>query len=425
MKDTPRAVRMALAVFSPLFWLLPGEFRRQHASEIYVVLHDLLSDALRERGAGGLLNRWFREALDLSTTAVRLHLAGADERARARARKTPHHSTRRVPMNEAAGWKRVPRVAGIACLLGATGLGMLYLALAGAPANYLVVNALALVMGLAAVGLAWTAGQDRQLPGKAVLILGVALLATALFGLSVDGAARWVRVGGLGVQVSLVVLPAMLVSFARLRTPYSTLGMILAALALALQPDRAMAGVLASALAVLAYSTRDPRVVLALVSAGTGFVATMLRPDHLPTAPYVDQILFTSFDVGVLAGLAVTGGAFLLLVPAMLGWRYDPDHRDAYVVFGVVWLATIVAAALGNYPTPVVGFGGSAILGYSLGLSLIPPKLLPSTAGARIENVASATGDTGGDLRLVAVDDLFRLSREERSRDDFVRPATF
>ena len=314
-------------------------------------------------------------------------------------------------MKHEPGWRRAPRAAGIACALGATGLGMLYLALAGAPAIYLVVNGLALVMGLAVVGLAWTVGWDRHLPGGAVLVLGVALLATALFGLSVDGAARWVRVGAVSVQVSLVVLPAMLVSFARHRTRYSTLGIVLAALALALQPDRAMAGVLASALAVLAVCTRDPRVLPAVVSAATGFAATLLHPDDLPGVPYVDQILYTSFDVGLVAGLAVTGGALLLVVPAVLGWRYDPDHREAYAMVGVIWLGTVVAAALGNYPTPVVGYGGSAILGYSMCLSLIPPKLLPSAAAARAEDAASANGDISRDLRLGVRDCAFPLGR--------------
>jgi len=41
-------------------------------------------------------------------------------------------------------------------------------------------------------------------------------------------------------------------------------------------------------------------------------------------------------------------------------------------VFGVAWLGMVVAAALGNYPTPLVGYGGSAILGYALSLSFLP-----------------------------------------------------
>jgi hypothetical protein len=34
----------------------------------------------------------------------------------------------------------------------------------------------------------------------------------------------------------------------------------------------------------------------------------------------------------------------------------------------------IVAAALGNYPTPLVGYGGSAIIGYVVSLLGLPPR---------------------------------------------------
>jgi hypothetical protein len=32
----------------------------------------------------------------------------------------------------------------------------------------------------------------------------------------------------------------------------------------------------------------------------------------------------------------------------------------------------VLAAALGNYPTPLVGYGGSAVLGYLLSVALLP-----------------------------------------------------
>lgn len=390
MNGTPRAVRMAQALLHPLLRLHPRDFRERNAAEMRAVLQDALTEAQREQGAGGLLKRAAREALDLAATAARLHWTGADYRARARGRKTPHPSTPRGPMKDETRGQRLPRTAGIACAVAATGAGMLYMTMAGAPATYIAMNGLALVMGLGMIGLARTAGRDRHLPGGIVLVLGAALLATALFGLRVDGAARWVRLGGTSVQVSLIVLPAMLVSFARHRDRHSTLGIAVAALALAVQPDRAMAGILASAVAVLAVTTRDPRAHLALAGAAAGFAATLLRPDTLPAVPYVDQVLYTSFDAGLVAGLAVTGGALLLIVPALLGFRYDPDHREVHAVFGTVWLGAVAAAALGNYPTPLVGYGGSAILGYALSLSLIPPKRHPAAAGARAGDGASA-----------------------------------
>jgi cell division protein FtsW (lipid II flippase) len=285
--------------------------------------------------------------------------------------------------------------------MSATLLGLLYLRAAGAPTSHLIVNALSLVMGLALFAVIPQSTQGSRAAGGMVLALGVMLLATAMFGVAIEGASRWVRVGGVSLQISLVVLPVLLVLFARSSGFLATTGVVLAALGLALQPDRAMAGIMAAALAVLALYRQERQVVLALTVAGVSFAVTLLRPDSLPAAPYVDQILYTSFEVHPLAGIAVLGGALLLIVPALAGFWMDSTNRAAHAVFGLVWLGMVVAAALGNYPTPVVGYGGSAILGYALSLSFMPVEAR-STAVAKARPQDSTRTDTTGsaDLRV-------------------------
>jgi hypothetical protein len=320
-----------------------------------------------------------------------------DLRAAAR-RHTPNGGTMEKPDSLLEN----PRMAGVACAIAATGLGLAYMAAAGAPPLYLAVNVLALLMGLAFFGLLRpAAGQARHLPPAVTLAFGAVLLATALFGSSVEGASRWLRVGGLSLQMSLILLPAMMVAFARRRDVLSTLGLILAAVALALQPDRAMAGVLASSLAVLALRRPDNGVLAALGVAAAGFVVTLLRADTLPAVPYVDQILYTAFGVHPLAGLAVVGGSLLLAAPAIAGRKLDARTGDACAVFGIAWLGMVLAAALGNYPTPIVGYGGSAVLGYVLSLAFLPGKA-HSTApvAARAPGEEPAGEGTGFDLRI-------------------------
>ena len=268
---------------------------------------------------------------------------------------------------------RKPGFVGLACAAGAVGLGILYLALAGAPARHIAINLAALAVGLAAYATIvmpkWRLGRAH---GAVLPALGLVLLATALLGTPVEGAARWVALGPLNLQVSLIVLPAMIVLFALRPDAAGTVGMLVAALALALQPDRAMAGALAAGLAAVALSRRDRWVLIALAAAAAGFVATLMQLDALPATPYVDQILYTSFAVHPLAGLAVVGGSLLLLIPAVAG----SAQRAPSLAFGAAWLAIVAAAALGNYPTPLVGYGGSAIVGYLLSLSLMPRAAL-------------------------------------------------
>lgn len=296
---------------------------------------------------------------------------------------------------------RNARALGIGSAIAATGLGLLYMASAGAPTIYLAVNALSLVMGLALIAAIPPTALASRSSGGLIVLLGGLLLATALFGVSVEGASRWIRIADLSLQISLIVLPAMLIAFARNRDLLASMGMILAAAALALQPDRSMAGVLVAALAVLAVYRPDGWVGVTFGVAIVGFAATLVRPDALPAVPYVDQILYTSFRVHTLAGLAVLTGALLLIVPAVAGLWMDTENRDVHAVFGTIWLGVVVAAALGNYPTPVVGYGGSAILGYALSLSLMPGRMTSgAVATTRVNDAAPTDTTRHPDLRV-------------------------
>jgi len=269
-----------------------------------------------------------------------------------------------------------PRLLGLICALGAVGLGFAYMAAAGAPPRYLVVNLGASILGAAVwLGLAPWASSRLAYGGQVVLALTLPLIATALFGPAVDGASRWVNVGPLSVQVSLIVLPAIIVLYARSPDAIGTAGVAIAALALAAQPDRAMAGVLAAGMGAVVFTKRSRVAAFALAAAVTGFGVTMLLPDALPAVPFVDRILYTAFDVHAVAGLAVVAGCLILVAPALIGVFGRMQERPVMVAFGACWAAVVVAAAVGNYPTPLVGYGGSAVLGYLLSVALLPSSI--------------------------------------------------
>jgi hypothetical protein len=277
-------------------------------------------------------------------------------------------------MHQGSSPLRHPRRLAALCAIGATGLGLAYMTAAGAPLSYLAINAAALAIGLLAVGVLTEAGKLWKVHGGAVgAALACLILLTSLFGVSSDGATRWISVGGILLQPGLFLVPAVALGFARARDSASLLAVLIAALALALQPDRAMAGALAAGMAALALARPGRRVLVALGAALAGFAATLARAEASPAMPFVDQVFSSSFSVHPLAGLAVLAGAALMLVPAIAGYIRDSERRPSYAVFGAVWLAMILAAALGNYPTPLVGYSGSAILGYLISLLGLPP----------------------------------------------------
>ncbi|MFN3352173.1 MAG: hypothetical protein ACK4Z5_01085, partial [Brevundimonas sp.] len=209
-----------------------------------------------------------------------------------------------------------PRLLGLACGAGAVLLGAGYLAAAGAPFAMSAVNLGALVIG-AAVWFGLGGGGGRSARGLAVLLLSAPLVLTALFGVSVEGASRWAAVGPFTLQVSLITVPAMLVLFARKPDAAGALGMTLAAAALAAQPDRGMAGAFALTLVVLVAAEPSRWVGLSAAAAAAGFGWTLVVPDRVAAAPFVDGILQTAFEVNPLAGAGVWIGAALLIAPAL------------------------------------------------------------------------------------------------------------
>lgn len=270
--------------------------------------------------------------------------------------------------------------------------GFIHLLAAGAPRRYLLINAAALAVGLAcaasAAAIAGTLSETlprrrRAATNVAILVLDVLLFAPLFLTEPVHGASRWLFVAGLSVQPSLLLLPAAMALFARCADAgpgagpdagsdaWTSLGMTIAAIALALQPDRAMAGALAAGMTMLAFVRPERVIVMAWIASGIGFATTWLKPDNVPPAPYVEQVLQSSFELNPLVGLAVVAGLAIMLVPAVLPAAGSDAadtraNRDASLVFGATWLAIILAAAFGNYPTPLVGYGSSAIIGYFL-----------------------------------------------------------
>jgi cell division protein FtsW (lipid II flippase) len=312
-----------------------------------------------------------------------------------------HGSEGTSRMHQGRDLLRHPRRLAALCAIGATGLGLAYMNAAGAPLSYLAVNAAALAIGFMAVGVLTEAGRLWRIGvGGVSLPLACLLLLTGLFGVSADGVTRWISAGGLLLQPGLFLVPAVALSFTRARDAASLIAVVIAALALALQPDRAMAGALAAGMAALALARPERTVLTALGAALAAFAVTMVRVDTLPAMPFVDGIFYSSFGVHPLAGFAILAGAGLMLVPALAGYLGDSDHRAAYAVFGAVWLAVILAAALGNYPTPLVGYSGSAIFGYVISLLGLPPRIAVRAIGK--EDAAVPTEPEGEQGRLRA-----------------------
>lgn len=246
---------------------------------------------------------------------------------------------------------------GVAAVL----LGCGYQWAAGAPAHYPLLS-------LAALGLALALhfAVPKVSPRAATIILwggALILLATAALGTEIDSIRRWIAVGPVAVQSSLLLVPVMLILYARQSNASCSGAVVLAAAALALQPDRAMGSVLALVLIYLAVLDRRTVALATALLASIAALLGWMQADTLAPVAFVEGVLADALHYHSLLGLAMAA-ALLTALLAGGGGR-------AGQVFGLCWALIILASLLGAYPSPLIGYGVSAILGYWLSLALV------------------------------------------------------
>ena len=258
------------------------------------------------------------------------------------------------------------------CLLAQLSLGIpvvagvLWMNQAGAPLQYVLTNLAAL-----AVASAWIMlGREpaSKVGGRSIAVVLVLLMVLPLLiGPRVFGVARWIQLGPLAVHVGLIAIPTLAILAARERR----VGVLtVATLVAAVQPDAASVLAIASAAALLAAVQRDWKWAT-LAAAGVSLAIVLGWHDTLPPQRFVEHVFIdagtNSVVWAVLLPLAFIAGLTLLAGQA-------PADRETRLVTPAVLIGFTVASLLGPYPTPLVGYGVSSILGFGVALGIGRPR---------------------------------------------------
>lgn len=262
---------------------------------------------------------------------------------------------------------RAPIVLGSWGLTVATASGIAFMAAGGAPPRMMLLNGIALAIGLTVIGLPRMRSSLRA-QDIAMTVAAAILCCAALYGPASDGIRRWLTVGPIVVHAAMLLLPVMLVVHARSPRVVSTATLSIAALALAIGPDRGSALAFVVAACALAGIRRGRHDAIVLGVGMIAFVVTLVRPDTLAGVRFVETVFGDAWRLSPAIGVAVTIGLTALLLPLAAVRRVSPDDRAIIGTFAAWTGGLILAALIGAYPTPVVGAGASAILGYAIGM---------------------------------------------------------
>ena len=240
--------------------------------------------------------------------------------------------------------------------------GVVYLWAAGAPSSFVLINSVALAVGCGLVATLRLpeASHIRFFIAGALLSL---LAMPLLLGPWVDGIARWVSLGGFTLHTGFLAAP-LLVRFAasEQRTgPW----ILIAAIVLAFShPDSATC--LALSLGALAAAMcKRHRAMFAVGVLGLAATLGASFAAPLPPQPFVERVLPELWSVSKLAAGAL--GLALLIGGAALIFLHEMPKTQRWAVRGTM-LGFLSAAALSDFPYPLIGYGAASILGFAIAM---------------------------------------------------------
>ena len=284
---------------------------------------------------------------------------------------------------------RRPLIVDLLFPLPALAVGILVMRASGVPATAWSQNLAACAVGIL---LCFTLARPRSShPGGAGLpvagVLALGFLAATWLDPGAQGVHRWVMLGPVRVHAGALVLPLVLATLAGLeragRRRASTLLSIATALVLALQPDAAQATAFVAGCVVLLLPPRPAdggawlRLVPLLALGGLSW----LRRDPLAPVPHVEGIVRLAAELGASWGVAAVASLLFLPVPFLAA--REPGDGRAGPAIGTYVAVTILAAAVGHFPVPVLGQGASPIIGYFAGVGLVRRARAPSATASK------------------------------------------
>lgn len=253
--------------------------------------------------------------------------------------------------------------------------GALYMALAGAPSHYALLN-----LGALALACLWILGGrgphtalSRHMLAAIMLLVMLSPLVVGpeMTSITGDRVVRWFPLGPLNLHTGMLATPALCVLAARNRQLAAPI-LLAAVLASLVQPDAATGFALTFAAVGLHHVTKDWKVGLVAV---IGFFASLLMAvrGELPPQPFVERVLVDAAGGNLLLAIAL---ALALVASFALILFAIPFDRAKRLTLAGLFFGFGIMALMSNYPTPLIGFGAAPILGFGIafGLHRIPLK---------------------------------------------------
>jgi hypothetical protein len=204
------------------------------------------------------------------------------------------------------------------------------------------------------------------------MLVSILFIVLTFIGSGMEGVHRWVSIGIMKINASMIVLPIIIISswkLLQIKPLWFTLVTTIAiSIVLAIQPDASQLTGFTIPMMVMLVSNTDRKslriIIIGILS--TLIILSWIFLDNLSAVAYVEGILYLLKNVGLMWFILGIISLIILPIPFIL---FSPKNlKLPSICLGLYFIIIILSTLFGNFPVPLMGYGVSPIIGYFISI---------------------------------------------------------
>jgi cell division protein FtsW (lipid II flippase) len=205
------------------------------------------------------------------------------------------------------------------------------------------------------------------------ILISILFILLTFLSEGMEGVHRWVSIGIIRFNVSMIVLPIIIISTWRLLEANqlwaAVITIITVSILLLVQPDASQLTGFAIPMMVMLYNKSDKKLLRLFI---LGILAVLIILswvflDNLPAVAYVEEIVGLLGNMGLI--WLVLGVISLVILPVPFILFPPKDLKLPSICLGLYFIIILVSTLFGNFPVPLMGYGISPIIGYFISIT--------------------------------------------------------
>ncbi len=214
------------------------------------------------------------------------------------------------------------------------------------------------------------------------ILISLLLIILTFISPGMDGVHRWLSIGIINFNVSMIVLPILIIELWKLLQikglSFTIIITIVVSILLSIQPDASQLTGFAIPMMVMLCRKTDKKVLRLLIVGILSIliILSWVFLDNLSPVAYVEGILSLLANMGLIWLILGVFSLAILPVPFIL---FPPKNlKLPSVCVGLYFIIILISTFCGNFPVPLMGYGVSPIIGYFIAITWYSKSKLTS-----------------------------------------------